>query len=143
MADFTVREEESALGKQALGKDIKFENGVLVIDETGDFAVTEGRDCLRDNLRDMIFSPTHERVREWTWGANLEAYIGEHMDEAKKAELEAQLTEYLYRDTRVAEVLDIEIEVDNATRQCEIRVVVEPSDGSGPLNLVFPFPLEA
>ncbi|HHU56646.1 MAG TPA: hypothetical protein GXZ48_08245 [Acholeplasmataceae bacterium] len=77
------------------------EDGDLALDETGDFAVHYGLNCLEDDIRIRIQTNKSEWRRHITLGSNMEDLIGLPNTEKTGEIGRKQLIEALTRDDKV------------------------------------------
>lgn len=139
-------EGAAAEARKLLGVDLSIndEGTDLVFTDDGDLAVSEGRDCLRENLDYFFYSDRGERPRHPDWGLGIYEYIGkEPLTESRKAALVEYVGSHLLQDTRVKEIINIEVrEGEDGTHKAVLEVSIIPIDEAGPMSLVFPFDLE-
>jgi len=131
--------------RKILGVDLKLNaaGDDFEITADGDLAVSEGRDCLRENIGLFMYSAMGERCRHPDWGVGIEKYVGrEPLTEEKKADMIEHITTHLLRDSRIKEVNQITVELREDSHVCDISIDVTPIDEAGSLSMVFPFDLE-
>lgn len=139
----SIFEDNAQTTRRLLGTDIKIDGTRIVATDDGDIALDGGRDCLASNLQDLIDSSPFDKVRHPEWGIALEDYVSERLTDEKATELIQRVEAGLKADTRVKNIISIQVSPDDEIpRKFYLEVEIEPVDGQPYLNLVWPFDME-
>ncbi len=121
---------------EALGTDIRIEDGDFVTNPTGDIQLVTGKACVAQDIKHKLMSSADALFLHPGWGADLVRFIHAANDPLNRLDLQQAVQEALERDPRVeagtaaAEVLSWER--DHISIRATCRIIGE----TNPLNLV-------